>query len=346
MPKYLFAFLVGFLTASSIGFASSSGDPAAPSPVRSCSLNPDIQLDDLGTDGQGNFWTWNRGEAVVDLWADGRARLAGFEVPPSRGLALDRNWGLAWLDREGHVLTLRRPGSDQQRIIPLQNEAAAVAWIDENRLAIAPTRSAHLVEVWEVESGELVAKIGPTVEIRPAPGATFLRSMALAYSGPSKRLFVLNSLTGELKVFTLAGELLASARVPAYRYPGIEQWRQDLDARLKETGATQNPLFQVLRMTVDSSGNAWIVNNCDGSRRIASVTRVNSDGHLDALDLQLDSSSCSLNFARAGEDFLFVPVDSSETQAPSRRLLVRCSPGSPAPEAAGATILNRTASEV
>ncbi len=295
--------------------------PAAAAETKlTCSASPGISVDEIGDARRGNLWTWDRREHTVDLWAGDASRISGFSVPNSRSLDLDRAWGLIRLDNAGTRLFVRRPGADEDRALDLTHEAADVIWIDQHRVAVAPTRAAHLVEIWNLDTGERERAFGEATRIVPEPGATFLRSLTLAYNAPLDRLFALNSLTGELTIFSLEGEVLATAQVPAHRYPEIESWRRELDAQLKQQGEIQTPLFEVLRMTVDDRGRAWIVSKCEDNRTTALLTRVALDGSLNTRTLKLDSPDCSLRSALIGEDVLFIPMEHEA----SGRILSRC----------------------
>ncbi len=248
----------------------------------------------LGTDQQGNLWSWDRAVSSVDVFDSEGTRVLGLEVPALRSLDVDRSWGVVGTASDGSALEFIDP-KGESRTIPLNNSAAHVAWIDANTVALSTTRAAMAIEIWDIRHQELLRSFGPAKEIVPRLGAVLLRSLVLQYDSPNGRLWALDSVTGTLEAWTLDGALVRRDAVPAHRRAEIEEWLSKADSASKAKHQTHTPFYEILRLAVDADGAAWTVESCNPNRDQASLVKL-TEGPIEKLTIHLSKPCCSNNF--------------------------------------------------
>ena len=284
-----------------------SGEPSE----LECRPLPWLNGAQIGSDRNGNVWAADPRARSVELFDVAGRSLLRQEMPAFRSVDVDREWGVAALDSHGVALTASRlDGSTSS--FPLGTEMADIAWISRDEVAVSPTRAAHLVEIWDLETGRATGRFGEVDEIRPEPGVTFLRSTQLRYSAEESRLYALDSLTGALQAFSLRGEPLLAAEVPAHRLPELEEWRVGLEAEARQRGEIQTPLYTVLRLAEGPQGGVWIVEQCTPDRKGVRIVEILPDQRSRALSWSLSEAACSLNFSVLDGSLLFIRRQSSE----------------------------------
>ncbi len=248
----------------------------------------------LGADRQGNLWSWDRTSSAVEIFDPDGVRVVRLQVPVSRSLDVDRSWGVVGTAADGSTLHLVS-NDGASRVIHLDNDAAHVAWIDGKAIALSTTRASESIEIWDVDRGVLLRSFGSVEEIVPRVGAVLLRSLILRYSAPRKTLFALDSVNGTLESWSVKGDRLRTDIVPAHRRTEIEKWLADFDLKAKAEGQSHTPFYEILRLTVDTEGSAWVVESCSPNRQRASLVKVSS-GPAAAFQVDLEKPCCSNNF--------------------------------------------------
>ena len=248
----------------------------------------------LGTDRQGNFWSWDRGSSTVELFNREGDLVWRLEVPGLRSLAVDRLWGVVGTATDGSALELVSLDGTS-KTIRLKNDAAHVAWIDRKTVAISTTQAAQSIEIWDIDREFLIRSFGPAEEIVPRIGAVLLRSVVLQYSSSRNMLLALDSVNGTFQSWTLDGALARSDLVPAHRREEIEEWLAQADRKSKARGQRHTPFYEILRLAEDADGSAWVVESCSPDRDQASLVKI-SDGPPESLGIDLPKPCCSNNF--------------------------------------------------
>ena len=271
----------------------------------------DLAPSKLGTDRQGNLWTWSRGLSTVEVFNPKGTRILQFEVPRVRSLAVDSSWGVVAVSTSGAELELVS-NDGTARTILLENNAAHVAWIDGTTVALSTTQAAKKVEIWDVRRELLLRSFGPAEEIVPSVGAVLLRSLILRYSPPTGMLFALDSVNGILESWTLDGQIVRKEVFPSHRKAEIEEWLANFDRQAKAENQKFTPFYEVLRLAVDTNGSAWVVRNCSPRRDRATLLQI-SEGSSKTLELDLPKPCCSNNFTIWNNYFISVLAARSES---------------------------------
>jgi hypothetical protein len=303
--------------------------PPARDPVRDAldTLGPKrLGVDSAGllwaADGKRVIFVGGGGRVVRSVDLPGQPRTGGGDADAGavhgaavRDVAADSRWGVLLLDAAG--TTLRRVDLDgsSSRVLVLPDAAGHVAWVDADHAALGLTLAADAVEIRPLGGGGPPRRLWPGVPPVPAtPGGYFERSLVpLVRDG---RLYALDSVSGELRVFDLAdgGELLR-ATLPNSRFDDLDAWRRGLGRTLGEAGRVRSWLYTVLRLGVGEDGAAWVVSDCRAERRRAVVHRVPlppaGDGAaspaavVEEYQVPLDRACCSLDFARWDDRLIF-----------------------------------------
>ncbi len=282
---------------------------------------PLLSWEQAQVDRAGNLWVLTeRGTAIRRLARDGTP-LERTDFPGVRAFDADSEWGIVALDRHGGELFWQRPSAAEPVVHRLPAEAGHVAWLDAGTVAVSATAAADAVVTIAVETGKPGAVLlGGEDEIRPGPGATLLRSLDLAADRERRRLYVLDSVTGRLRLVSFDGRLLADAKIEAHRLAGILDWLEDVDRQAKATGTSQTPFYRVLRTAVGPAG-AWVVEQCNEARDRATVAVV-GDGAIERREIRFDGPYCSLNFVLWQDQVVFAPPRSQiswRCPSPERR---------------------------
>jgi len=248
--------------------------------------------------------------AAAEDAADGSPAVHGDAV---RDLAADSRWGVVLLDNPGTRLRWVDLEGRAHLEIPLPDAAAHVAWVDADRVALGLSLAADGVEIRPLRGDAPVRRLWPGVPpVAATPGLYFERSLVLAARGG--RLYALDSVGGELRVFSLAdGSEVQRATLPDSRLEDLESWRSGLSRTLRSAGRVRSALYTVLRLGVGDDGAAWVVSDCRTERRRAVLHRVppaaGTEGArpeaVQDFELPLERACCSLDFARWGERLVF-----------------------------------------
>lgn len=233
----------------------------------------------MGVDRAGNLWVWNRNSHTLRaISAEGDLFLSqkvegGFPATA----VFDAEWGIAALDLSRHLL-LRPPGADEWIRIPREGQASSLAWLGDGRLAVAPLRAEHRLEIWDLAKREVVARWGKEKPIPDGPGLHRVRGVLLAWDDASGRLWTLESFTGELVVFSAGGEEVLRRTI---RHPDFERdqrWVEEQEARpAEENQDTTLNLFTSLSVEPGVAG--WIFESCGSGRGGIEIVHVAADGH-------------------------------------------------------------------
>lgn len=294
--------LLPWLASASPGTSAASATEPAGSTIECLPLLP---WEQARVDRGGTLWILTgRGEAIQRLDREGRPGQR-LEVAGARSFDADSAWGIVTLDRHGRELRWWPAGEAEPVASSLPWEAGHVAWIDGSRVAVSTTTASDAVALVEPSSGRTIAiLIGDEEEIRPVPGATLLRSWALAADPERGQLVVVDSLSGQLRVVSLDGRVVGRAQAAAHRLPRILEWLAEVDRQARDEGRVQSPFYVVLRAAVGRNGEPWLVERCSDDREVATLARL-TDGDLVRREVRLPGPHCSLNFIQWGDRVVF-----------------------------------------
>lgn len=309
--------LLGVCLGSLIFLAAESCATAAVAPTLQCEAISAGRTDRIGTDRFGYLWLWDQGASTV-RWLDPDGEMLDvIEIPESHSVDADQGWGVASVGQlDGATLRILRPGQSEPALLILPEEVSGIAWINRDRVAVAPTRADSLVEIWDLAERRQVRSLGQGHRIEASPGATFGRALVLQPGPEGKHLYTLDSLRGDLRVFSLDGEPTLEAKVEAHKLPELEEWLRDVDREARGRGMVQIPLYHILELEVDGDGSAQVVERCSEDRTRASWVRVSPNGEIERGDLQLTAPVCSHKFARWNGEWVFVSTVDGEVSRP------------------------------
>lgn len=295
--------------ASNPARARLAASPPAPG-IAAVECLPLLQWEQAHVDRAGNLWALaEQGTAVRRLSRDGRP-IEQIEVPGVRAFDADAEWGLVALDRQGRQLLWWRPSATEPVAHQLPWQAGHVAWLDAAEVAVSTTAASDAVVAVDPQTGKVISVLlGGEEEIRPGPGAILLRSLVLAPDLDRRRLYVLDSLSGRLRLVSFDGRVLAEGQAAAHKLPEILDWLADVDREAKAGGTIQTPFYNVLRPEVGPSGGAIVVEQCNEARDRGTFALI-AGGEIERRELRLRGPYCSLNFVLWGDQVVFAPPDS------------------------------------
>ena len=171
----------------------------------------------MGVDREGELWAWDQRGSRVILYSAAGTVIAAAATEGALAIDADGAWGVAEVTRSGFELRVRPWIGAVETIIPLSDQASAVAWIAPHRVALGMATAAHRVEIWDTLEKSMTKTLGAEEPVVRKPGLSRRRSYELRYAPASGLLFTLESFTGDLQVFSLDGRSVRSAQVPPSR---------------------------------------------------------------------------------------------------------------------------------
>ena len=293
-----------------------SGSAIADSPAFEgiCSEVPDVRGHALQVDRHGNLWLWNRQSAEVRPLKDDFSHGVATKVPEARAVDVENDWGIAVLGAHGKTLIIQSIDTPVKKVISLLNEATDLIWIDAGTIAISTPKPTHLIEIWDIQDGDMVRTIGEGEPTLPLIGARFLRSLVLQYDSANQHIHALESVTGELHIFDLQGKPLRQSKVPAHRLPELQNWLRGVDEQVRKENRISTPLFTVLRLAVASDGTDAVLERCTEDRRRATLTRIQPDGEFERQEIVFKGPYCSTNFTLWENKVAFLAPDSGSNK--------------------------------
>ncbi len=296
---------------------SSAGEEASPL----TSLIRKIQttwtdVNQVGVDRQGYIWVWRAEKELVAVYSPEGQFLESVKVPSGRAVDVDHDWGVIALSAHGDVLQ-HIPFHKSGKTIALENDAADVTWVASDTVATAPTRSGHLIELWNFKEGFPIDQFGQEKEINSAPGAILLRSVLLHFDARQELLYTLESVTGNLQILKLDGTLVRAATVTNHDKKKILDWLQKVDRDARSENEVQRPLFKTLSFAVDAKGTTWVVEKCSPDTGKATLTKLPLAGKPETLELAVMKPCCSLIFAVIDPFVVFNADTSNEANVPN-----------------------------
>ncbi|HEX2253277.1 MAG TPA: hypothetical protein VHQ65_08415 [Thermoanaerobaculia bacterium] len=226
----------------------------------------------------------------------------------------DREWGVAALALGGRELRWARPGGEVARLA-LPDEAADVAWISADEVAVSPVASRHRVEIWNLARGARMAAFGEEEPVAvPEAGVYLVRSVLLEHDAERNRLWTQDSFTGDIQVFDAEGRRVARAQVDNPRRRDLEAALRTSDAAARREGRTSPARYLILRLALDERGTGYVVTACGDDRRSAHLTELPADGGLRQRRISLGAACCTRVFTVT--DGWLVLYDSSSVPGP------------------------------
>lgn len=278
-----------------VGVAHGSGKASTPS-LDPVILVRGVSPTRLGVDSHGNAWGWNERTSRLLVVTPAGEPLRSLELPPARAIDVDAVDGVALLDVYGTRLTMLDGKGEERKSWPLPHEAADVAWIAPDRVAISTTRSTPPIELWDVERGVLLSSFGDAPAVEAGLGATLLRHLDLVHHAASGTLYALDSVEGRFTAYARDGSVKGHHRVPNPRRKELARWLAEADREAREKGRAETPLYTILRSAVGSDGTAWVVSRCSDDRRTATIESWAPGVAPRRVDLSLSDACCSLAF--------------------------------------------------
>jgi hypothetical protein len=305
--------VVAICSASVLSAAGSPG-PQAPEPVVSPKVLAQQGLvDELIRDPSGDLITWDleTGRGFVFGMRAEQARVMDFHGPASPRIAVSPGGRRAFLTDVNRTVEVHLPDGSRRQL-DLGQQVGGMVWLDDRRLAVSPNDGDHLIEVRDVESGELVQEIEETPRISEAPGFRLFRATALAWDPERHRLHILDAFNGHYRVYDLSKATPATVlegRIDDRGRAEYEEQFAQLDRRLAEQGEFQGASVWRFSAALDAHGVAWMVERCDMAGGGASSA---GTAHLLAVDpegaehrLAVETDCCSLTAVPWGDHLAF-----------------------------------------
>lgn len=246
----------------------------------------EIQPRRLGVDAQDHLWMLHPSWTRITQVSPGGERTS-WRIPKSWYVDVDSRWGAAALDPYGKELRIVTPDGRVRALLPMEHEAGDVAWIDENRVAVTPTRAAHRVEIWDVQTGSLVRTFGEEEAIAHRIGAYFVRRVYVEYDEGSKRLHTVETRTGEYRAFDLEGRELVAHKLDNPKLAKFEAWIERVDRERSPKGEDLGMPLNWFRLGFDAKGTPITVANCAADGSQASLFRLPKKGAPEPLELEV-----------------------------------------------------------
>lgn len=243
--------------------------------------------------------------------------LKEFRGPSSPQLALSPAGSKAFLVEGGRSVEIHRTDGERLRV-DVEQPMGAMVWLDDQRLALSPENGDHLVEIWDVEAGDLLQQIEPLRRVPETPGYRLLRATDLAWDPDRHRLHTLDAFTGRYRVFELPKPekarpgsprsgtrkgppigIQVEARIDDRNRGRYEERMAAIDRQLAERGEFQGASIWRFSTALDPEGTAWMVERCEAAEQAADWSA--GTAHLLAVDpeggehrLTVDTACCSL----------------------------------------------------
>ncbi|HLX08068.1 MAG TPA: hypothetical protein VKY89_09440 [Thermoanaerobaculia bacterium] len=278
------------------------------------SLAEQVRARWMGVDHAGNLWAWEPLEGSVRFFSPTAARLGTVLVPlGATAVDGDAAWGAVALtlpgapatpgpadpadpaapatpaasptpptaaaEDNGKLVWVRpgaAPGSHEELALPAT--VGWVCWIDQDTVALAPQRSAWRVELWNLRERKLVKRFGAEQEIVLAQGATRVREVLLRFDPARRRLYTLESYTGDLAVFSLDGKLVWRAKLDDPYRQVEEKTLADLNDRAKTRQMALGQALSALWLAEGPDGSAWVSQRIDMLHLEVNLVKVTAAG--------------------------------------------------------------------
>lgn len=216
--------------------------------------------------------------------------------PRSFRLAVSPDGAKAFLIDGGRAVEVH-PSDGEPLELELGQSMGDVVWLDEQHLAVSPENDDHVVEVWNIDSGELVQSIGKAQRISEAPGFQLLRATDLGWDPERRRLHTLDATHGAYRTYDLPEpgdgpsfpapvEERFDTRIDDQNWQHFEERIAKLDQQLVQQGQHQGSTVWRFSLGLDRQGNAWTVERCEatpdeatGSSGVAHLLAVEPDGN-------------------------------------------------------------------
>lgn len=244
---------------------AASADPASelPQGLRDAARRSASQK---GVDRQDNLWSFNDRSGSLTVVSPSGEILHQARHDAHSTVDFDAERGTLVLDRLGSTLSWLPPGQHEARkILELPHRAMEVCWLSADRFAIAPTHTAHQIEIWDLGTGRQVLRFGAGTEPRSGPGHIRLRHLLLRFDTANQLLWTLETFEGQVGAWTLDGERIFSWQTRHPELDSMETWIQSTDTEHRERGERVEATYDVWpALAVDEGGGAWVQQGCEG----------------------------------------------------------------------------------
>lgn len=261
-----------------------------------------IQPGRVGVDQSGNLWGWNPQDGTIVLATSKGIQRS--ELPSRTNAAdADAKWGIALISGDGRSLAVVRWDGTRVLQTALPVAASAVAWVDGNRVAVAPQYGTGQVQVWDVTAKKVALDIGgrPAID-EHTPGAQLGRATLLRYDPKHKELLALDAYSGELTVYSDAGKVLRQTTVHHPKQASTDEWLQSMDEDYKAQKQPFRPLvFSYPTLALASDGTVWLGEESTATG--VTLTGIRRDGKV--VRRSVASSCANVRVVSWNNEFLF-----------------------------------------
>lgn len=265
-----------------------------------------LQATHVGTDRFGNLWWWSRNSRSIRALSPQGQRLPTAQIDGRYPTAatFDAEWGVAALDMDRDLLLLPSL-TDPLLRVPRDGKATHLAWIGRGRLAVAPSRASHRVEIWDVDKRRIVERWGQEEPIPDGPGFHRLRAVLLAWDWEREVLWTLETFSGDLVVYSADGHEILHRTLAHPKFPRTQAWVDEMEATGASGSQEQEDSYLNLwsSLTLHPGGSAWVVEGCDSSRAKLDVMHIGADGQVKRLTEDL-LACCPSGFSFWGPEMV------------------------------------------
>lgn len=270
--------------------ASTASPPTRVSPAAAGRIEPSAKARawveslagaDLGVDRRGNLWVWSLRKNTVEILSRTGDVLARHAVPAdAQAVDADSEWGILAVVDMGNALVWQ-PWESEPRRVSLPEREGDVVWWEAGKAALSPQANAARVEIWGLAEKARLASWGQETLLKPGFGATRLRAVMLRVDTARRRLYALETYTGEMQVFDGSGQLLWSRSVENPMRKDSDVWLAEVDRKAKAERDVQTPRLQILSFALAEDGAAWVVQSVlEGPPRKVQLARISPKGEV------------------------------------------------------------------
>ena len=246
-----------------------------------------------GVDRHNNLWSLNDRSGSFSVVSPSGELIHQQRFDPYTQVDYDAQWGTLILAPMGNSVEFRPVGGEAGKTIVLPDSGFEVCWLDARRFAVAPKYNGYRFEIWDLERGERLAGYGSEEKPRDGPGFIRIRRVLLRFDPERQRLWSLETYTGSVEVWTLAGEKLNSWVLASAKRDSMDLRFIENDRKMKAKDEREETTFDLWSsLELRSEGSALLLNFCEESS--ATFRKFHSDGAEEIF--QIDVDACSKQF--------------------------------------------------
>lgn len=214
----------------------------------------------LGVDRAGSLWAWNaENGAVLLLPSKGKQHNVTIDER-AMTVDVDGRLGVAAVGPLGRDLVITTWQGKKSAQTSLPFAAGSVAWIDRDRVALAPLFGKHRLIIWRIATQRIDSILGEVPELdENTPGAKPARATLLAYDAARDEIVTVDAYYGEVVGYTSSGRVMRRASLPHPNQATTDEWLQGLDRQHRQDRTSFRPVvWSYPTVTLDADGTAWL----------------------------------------------------------------------------------------